>query len=80
MRRGAAQDYAPRYPFKSLKASSISCRTNRAYNNLVADIPKVPKAEFDAVLRSLLNAPPMPMADIPRKRGPKAKRAAKKRG
>jgi hypothetical protein len=34
----------------------------------VAEIPKVPKAQFDAVLRSLLNAAPMPMAGIPRKR------------
>ena len=32
------------------------------------DTPKVPKAQFDAVLRSLLNAAPMPMAGIPRKR------------
>ena len=49
----------------------------------MADIPKVPKAEFDAVLRSLLSAPPMPMAGIPRKREPKApapRRTAKKRG
>jgi hypothetical protein len=45
--------------------------TSGAYNGLVAEIPKVPKAEFDAVLRSLLQAPPMPMAGIPRKREPK---------
>jgi hypothetical protein len=40
------------------------------------DIPKVPKDQFEAVIRSLLNAPPMPMADIPRKR-PKAKATPK---
>lgn len=48
----------------------------------MAEIPKVAKADFDAILRSLLSAPPMPMADIPRKREAKAqtpKRAAKKR-
>jgi hypothetical protein len=39
---------------------------------------KTPKAQFDAVLRSLLTAPPMPMADVPRKR--EAKPHAKKRG
>jgi hypothetical protein len=47
----------------------------------VADIPKVPKDQFEAVIRSLLNAPPMPMAEIPRKRELKApaKRKAEKR-
>lgn len=46
------------------------------------DIPKVPKDQFEAVIRSLLNAPPMPMSDIPRKREPKlqVKRRPKKRG
>jgi hypothetical protein len=39
------------------------------YTGLVAEIPKVPKAQFDAVLAALLKAPPMPMAGI----GPKAK-------
>jgi hypothetical protein len=34
----------------------------------MADIPKVPKAEFDAVLRSLLSAPPMPASAIEGKR------------
>jgi hypothetical protein len=46
--------------------------------------PKVPKAQFDAVLRSLLKAAPMPMADIPRKREAEqvksARHNAKKRG
>ena len=47
----------------------------------MVDIPKVPKTQFDAVLRSLLSAAPMPMADIPRKREPKTlvKHGAKKR-
>jgi hypothetical protein len=45
------------------------------------DTPKVPKSQFDAVLRSLLNAAPMPMAGIPRKREAKpSKPQAKKRG
>jgi hypothetical protein len=50
-------------------------------NGLVAQIPKVPKDRFDAVLRSLLSAAPMPMADIPHKRDPKTlvKHGAKKR-
>jgi hypothetical protein len=46
------------------------------YNGFVADIPKVPKPQFDAVLAALLKAPPMPMAGIVRK----AKTKAKKRG
>jgi hypothetical protein len=44
-----------------------------AYNGLVAESVKVPKEEFEAVIRALLNTPPTPMADIPRKRDdPKA--------
>jgi hypothetical protein len=48
----------------------------------VADTPKVPKGQFDAVVRSLLNSAPMPMADIPRKRDAKkpTRPHAKKRG
>jgi hypothetical protein len=49
----------------------------------VANIPKVPEDQFKAVVRALLNTPPMPLADIPRKREPKAKAkklATKKRG
>jgi hypothetical protein len=48
----------------------------------VADISNVPRTQFDAVLRSLLSAARMPMADIPRKREQKAKARphAKKRG
>jgi hypothetical protein len=43
---------------------------------------KVEKEPFEAVIRALLNTPPMPASDIPRKRKPKAKakkRATKKR-
>jgi hypothetical protein len=43
----------------------------------MAEIPKVPKAQFDAVLAALLKAPPMPMAGIGPKR-PKAKPARKR--
>jgi hypothetical protein len=32
------------------------------YNGLLAEIPKIPQAEFDAVLLSLLNAASMPAA------------------
>jgi hypothetical protein len=47
----------------------------------VADIPKVPEDQFKAVVSALLNTPPMPMDEIPRKRVPKAKakRKTKKR-
>jgi hypothetical protein len=34
----------------------------------MADIPKIPEDQFIAVMRALLNTPPMPMSDIPRKR------------
>jgi hypothetical protein len=75
---------------KSRELSILGCHNEtqplhpRVYNSLVAEIPKVPKTQFDAVLRSLLNAAPMPMADIPRKREPKqpkaGRRSARKRG
>ena len=39
-------------------------------------IPKVPEDQFKAVIRALLNTPPMPMSEIPRKRE-KAKPPAK---
>jgi hypothetical protein len=39
----------------------------------MADIPKVPKDQFEAVIRSLLNTPPMSMSAIPRKRERKLK-------
>ena len=39
----------------------------------MAESVKVPKEEFERVIRALLNTAPTPMADIPRKRKPKAK-------
>lgn len=36
------------------------------------EIPKVSKEKFERVIKALLNTSPMPMSDIPRKRGPKA--------
>jgi hypothetical protein len=50
----------------------------RVYTGFVADIPKVPKPQFDAVVAALLKAPPMPMAGISPKKA-KAKPQAKKR-
>ena len=46
----------------------------------MAESIKVPEDQFKAVMRALLNTPPMPASDIPRKREPKApiKRKAKK--
>jgi hypothetical protein len=46
----------------------------------VADIPKVPEDQFKAVIRALLNTPPMPLADIPRKREAKPKNPKPKKG
>jgi hypothetical protein len=43
----------------------------------MAESVKVPKEEFERVIRALLNTPPTPMADIPRKRELKAKRSSK---
>jgi hypothetical protein len=45
-------------------------------------VPKVPKTQFEAVIRALLKTPPMPMAEIPRKREAKAMKPqkTKKRG
>jgi hypothetical protein len=45
----------------------------------VADIPPVPKQQFEDVIRALLTTRPLPMSDIPRKRSPKAKRRPPKR-
>jgi hypothetical protein len=38
----------------------------------VADIPKVPEDQFKAVMRALLNTPPMPSSAIEDKRPRKA--------
>jgi hypothetical protein len=47
----------------------------------MAESLKVPKDKFEAAIRALLNTPPMPAGDIPRKRAPKAKaKRTKKRG
>jgi len=48
----------------------------------VSNIPKVRKDQFEAVILALLNTPPMPLADIPRKRERKVpkRRLTKKRG
>jgi hypothetical protein len=43
------------------------------------DTPKVPKDIFDAVIRALLNTPRMSMADLPRKRRPRAEARATRR-
>jgi hypothetical protein len=34
---------------------------------------KVPRAEFEAVIKALLKTPPMPASDVPRKREVKSK-------
>jgi hypothetical protein len=39
--------------------------------NPMPDSLKVPRDKFEALVRALLNMPPMPLADIPRKREPK---------
>jgi hypothetical protein len=47
------------------------------------NIPKVPKDRFEAVIRALLNAPPMPLTEITVKRERRAdakKPGPKKRG
>jgi hypothetical protein len=63
-----------------VRQKTFKCNIFLGYNQDV-DTPKVPKSQFDAVLRSLLNAAPMPMAGIPRKREAKpSKPQAKKRG
>jgi hypothetical protein len=67
---------SPRPPFKIIPPF----RERWPYNGLVADSLKVPKDEFERVMKALLNTPPMPMADIPRKREPKRKPVRKKRG
>lgn len=63
--------------YKALCSSSLDVQR---YNGLVAESVKVSKAQFEAVIRGLLNTPPLPLADIPRKREPKRKqRKAKQR-
>ena len=50
-----------------------------AYNGLVAESLKVPREPFEADIRALLKAPPMPLADMPRQREPKPRPAKKPR-
>jgi hypothetical protein len=50
----------------ALRSNHTTAELPLAYNSVVADIPKVPRTQFDAVLRSVLSAARMPMADIPR--------------
>ena len=51
----------------------------RVYNTPVAQNLRVDRREFEAVIRAMLNTPPMPMAEIARKQKfrAKAKRKAK---
>ena len=73
-----AQAYPPRDNFEQVRKNCSSFR----YNGSVANIPPVPEDQFKAVIRALLNTAPLPLADIPRKRGPnhpKAKRHAAKK-
>jgi hypothetical protein len=43
----------------------------------MAESIEVPEDRFKAVMRALLNTPPMPASDIQRKRAPKAKKTTK---
>jgi hypothetical protein len=46
----------------------------------VAESLKVPKDQFEAAIRALLNTPPTPASEIPKTHGPKTKkRVGKKR-
>jgi hypothetical protein len=44
----------------------------------VADIPKVPKDQFEAVIKALLNSPPKPLKEIQGKSKPKPQARKKK--
>jgi len=46
----------------------ITLRHWAAYTEVVAESLKVDKDKFEAAIRALLNTPPTPMSDIPRKR------------
>jgi hypothetical protein len=61
-----------------LKSTELQLR-NRSYNEVVTDSLKVPKEQFEAVMRALLSTPPMPASDIPPKREPKTKKQATKK-
>lgn len=70
---------ALRDPAPPPRKESTASRRYAAYNGPVADIPKVPQDKFEAVIRALLKAPPMPLSDIPRKREAKAQGLGLKR-
>ena len=44
----------------------------------MAESVKVPEDAFKAVIKALLSTPPMPLADIPRKREPREPKARKR--
>jgi len=50
-----------------------------AYNGLVAESIRVPEDQFKTVVKALLNTPPLPLADIPRKRKRETAALKKKR-
>jgi hypothetical protein len=58
-------------------------RPKTRYNEVVANLPPVPQAEFEAVIKVLLRTPPMPASAITDKRPRKAdakRPGPKKRG
>lgn len=60
--------------------SNRTTQAQQSYNGVVTESLKVDKERFETVIKALLNTPPMPASDIPRKREPKAKKPkAKKR-
>jgi hypothetical protein len=65
----------------TLRSNHNTTEAQQRYNGLMAESLKVPKDQFEAVIKALLKAPPMPLSDIPRKREPKAqpKRDGKKK-
>ena len=74
----------PRLPYAAVRqdgphtlshARSAQTLIPGRYNVAVVNIPKVPRAEFEAVIKALLSTPPMPASAItdkrPRKDGAK---------
>jgi hypothetical protein len=60
----------PKRPWRDFGSTPTPSAT-RVYNEVDANIPKVPKAEFDSVLTALLKAPATPLSAIESKRKPK---------
>jgi hypothetical protein len=53
----------------------LTANTAKANDPLrVAESLEVPKDRFEAAIRPLMNTPPTPLSDIPRKREPKTKK------